>query len=540
MFKKVFKIEPAILNEEQYVLRPDHIPEQDERMKSESDCSDNPLYSDRYLDDTSSHNPRKRKQGRKPKPKPTVGSDVMDELESKTFDRVEIPAGHVLCCACFKSYSTWSALMEHGETAHRRNPPPISVKTHFCKICFRGYLTRRAIKEHREKVQRMVVYECRLCQMRLVNSVKRRTHAQNHDKKANIVTDEVKATLGKLCCAINCNCSFPTDELLMQHAQTVHKFNKIEADIGFNQERPIGCDICHKHFSTEKGLQQHRIRKYLPKRHQCSMCGEKFHSPSDLILHERIHRNERNVPCEVCPKRFYTAQQLKDHMRKHAAIPRFICNLCGKAFKQNKILHAHLLAHEGRLPYVCDVCNKGFRVKNKLTYHMRTHTGERPYPCSHIHVNGFPIFRSNPLDYTPPSPSSSSSSPSATKASNKTARNRRHHTNIIERRNQRERVRVRLVNEAFTRLRQMVPATRSSSKRVSKVKTLKRAVDYIGELRRRLATFESFLLTDVGIGLKSSQSSSSLSARQPRQPASADDLRWKTLPPPNYEPLQSE
>ncbi|XP_062553100.1 achaete-scute homolog 1a-like [Armigeres subalbatus] len=67
---------------------------------------------------------------------------------------------------------------------------------------------------------------------------------------------------------------------------------------------------------------------------------------------------------------------------------------------------------------------------------------------------------------------------------------------LIERRNQRERVRVRAVNEAFARLRQVVPATRFSPKRVSKVKTLKRAVEYIGDLQRRLDTIESMLLND--------------------------------------------
>ncbi|XP_055539819.1 zinc finger protein OZF-like [Wyeomyia smithii] len=375
LFKQAFEVK--LIDLEEFAQQSADLLEDENQIKLE-DYSDNPLDADVFA-----HSTRSKKPGRKPKPKLSVEPDVMDDLEAKTFDRVEIPSGHFVCCACFKSYSTLDALTEHGESTHRKNPPPDSVKRHFCEICFRGYLTRRAIKEHREKVQRMTVYECKICQMRHVNCVKRRNHAHNHDKKANIVTEEIKATLGKLCCAINCNCSFPTDELLMQHARTVHKFNKIEADIGFNQDRPIGCDICHKHFSTEKGLQQHRIRKYLPKRHQCSMCGEKFHSPSDLILHERIHRNEKNVPCEICPKRFYTAQQLKDHIRKHAAVPRFVCNLCGKAFKQNKILHAHLLAHENRLPYVCDVCNKGFRVKNKLTYHMRTHTGERPYPCRH-------------------------------------------------------------------------------------------------------------------------------------------------------------
>lgn len=70
---------------------------------------------------------------------------------------------------------------------------------------------------------------------------------------------------------------------------------------------------------------------------------------------------------------------------------------------------------------------------------------------------------------------------------------------LIERRNQRERVRVRAVNEAFARLRQVVPATRFSPKRVSKVKTLKRALEYIGDLQRRLATFEGMLLVDSSL-----------------------------------------
>lgn len=121
-------------------------------------------------------------------------------------------------------------------------------------------------------------------------------------------------------------------------------------------------------------------------------------------------------------------------------------------------------------------------------------------------------FLSNPTVH-PPSASSSPSSSSSlftSPAPTPTAATTAHHPHqrqrqrggkhtLIERRNQRERVRVRAVNEAFARLRQVVPSARSSSKRVSKVKTLKRAVEYIGDLRRRLATFEGMLLASSGI-----------------------------------------
>lgn len=52
----------------------------------------------------------------------------------------------------------------------------------------------------------------------------------------------------------------------------------------------------------------------------------------------------------------------------------------------------------------------------------------------------------------------------------------------VERRNERERFRVQAVNCAFARLRKMVPAIAMRNKRVSKVKTLQKAIEYIQSL----------------------------------------------------------
>ncbi len=56
-------------------------------------------------------------------------------------------------------------------------------------------------------------------------------------------------------------------------------------------------------------------------------------------------------------------------------------------------------------------------------------------------------------------------------------------THKIEKRNERERYRVQAVNEAFCRLRRLIPAIAARRKRVSKVKTLKKAVQYIIQLQ---------------------------------------------------------
>ncbi|KAJ8976695.1 hypothetical protein NQ317_005912 [Molorchus minor] len=57
---------------------------------------------------------------------------------------------------------------------------------------------------------------------------------------------------------------------------------------------------------------------------------------------------------------------------------------------------------------------------------------------------------------------------------------------VVARRNARERRRVQAVNTAFVRLRKAVPIENTRGKRVSKVKTLQNAIEYIRALQRIL------------------------------------------------------
>lgn len=56
----------------------------------------------------------------------------------------------------------------------------------------------------------------------------------------------------------------------------------------------------------------------------------------------------------------------------------------------------------------------------------------------------------------------------------------------VEKRNARERTRVHTVNEAFTILKVHLPSLRANTKRVSKLKILRTAIDYINGLKNML------------------------------------------------------
>ena len=61
---------------------------------------------------------------------------------------------------------------------------------------------------------------------------------------------------------------------------------------------------------------------------------------------------------------------------------------------------------------------------------------------------------------------------------------------LVEKRNARERRRVEAVNSAFVRLRKSVPMENKRGKRVSKVKVLQRAIDYILAMREAISVHD--------------------------------------------------
>lgn len=60
----------------------------------------------------------------------------------------------------------------------------------------------------------------------------------------------------------------------------------------------------------------------------------------------------------------------------------------------------------------------------------------------------------------------------------------------IEKRNCRERHRVQVINKAFNDLRLAIPSIAYRNKRISKVKTLLKAIEYIVEMEQMLNLFD--------------------------------------------------
>ncbi|XP_054716930.1 achaete-scute homolog 1a-like [Uloborus diversus] len=84
---------------------------------------------------------------------------------------------------------------------------------------------------------------------------------------------------------------------------------------------------------------------------------------------------------------------------------------------------------------------------------------------------------------------------SSAKSSYKHVPHREKPPHLVARRNARERRRVQAVNSAFSRLRKSVP-TENRNKRLSKVKTLHRAIEYIQMLQEMLTKADEELSSD--------------------------------------------
>lgn len=76
----------------------------------------------------------------------------------------------------------------------------------------------------------------------------------------------------------------------------------------------------------------------------------------------------------------------------------------------------------------------------------------------------------------------------------------KHH--VVEKRNARERQRVQTVNSAFIRLRKAIPSENPRGKRISKVKTLKKAIAYIRGLEKLLEEDDYYQSAYIQVSLK--------------------------------------
>ena len=110
-------------------------------------------------------------------------------------------------------------------------------------------------------------------------------------------------------------------------------------------EKPFACYDCHKRFSNESRLANHR----------------------------RTHNNSRPYECVACNKQFNHKGSLTRHMRTHSGDKPHVCHQCGKRFFQPGNLTVHIRTHTGERPFECERCGKRFNHRSSLTVHQRSH-----------------------------------------------------------------------------------------------------------------------------------------------------------------------
>ena len=105
----------------------------------------------------------------------------------------------------------------------------------------------------------------------------------------------------------------------------------------------------------------------------CHDCHKRFSNESRLANHRRTHNNSRPYECIACNKQFNHKGSLTRHMRTHSGDKPHVCNQCGKRFFQPGNLTVHIRTHTGERPFECERCGKRFNHRSSLTVHQRSH-----------------------------------------------------------------------------------------------------------------------------------------------------------------------
>ncbi|XP_037074121.1 zinc finger protein 2-like isoform X2 [Pollicipes pollicipes] len=183
-----------------------------------------------------------------------------------------------------------------------------------------------------------------------------------------------------------CSLSFVDRETLENHCKTHHTYESHKPRKRRRKEKtgPFQCADCDKVYSCRPGLYKHRRREHSgvarSKQRRCDDCGKLFYTESDLARHHRVEARTL-YGCEVCHRSFSDELGLEQHRRTHVTCAPFPCGACRKLFDTVAELSQHYRQHPGLKSIRCDVCREAFLEKAHRAEHFRIHIDEKPFEC---------------------------------------------------------------------------------------------------------------------------------------------------------------
>ena len=225
-----------------------------------------------------------------------------------------------------------------------------------CKLCQKGFGVRSELLNHLKVHKTRNPFKCDICSSVFTSKVMCDMH---------ISSVHTAQTFNPL----------SLDEVL-----NPDESNANSASAWYTDQTKLICKICGLDLVTKQFLEQHLLKHFEARPHQCDLCGKSFKSSSHLREHERSHKKPL-FNCEQCGKTFLSNSKLNRHMRVHTGEKPFDCNVCGQTFRTTGNAKRHMRTHNESERFECLVCKKRMSTRGALKSHNRIHSGEMPYKC---------------------------------------------------------------------------------------------------------------------------------------------------------------
>ncbi|XP_055588856.1 zinc finger protein 91-like [Uranotaenia lowii] len=321
---------------------------------------------------------------------------IAQRIKFDNFEYLEIDGDR--CCGCNFIAESRDDLIKHSKEEHSHAYYPDNSYT--CPTCYHKFATSEKLAKHIEYYSFCDIFLCSFCNESFVQ----KGHLKNHIKKHNEeIEKSAKPKVTRIrsrkrstapvpsmhnCCFVRCWATFQTEELLMEHVQTLHECKRRENELSrpADSGTEMVCSVCQRLFESKDKLLYHQAYKQNRDELSCEHCDRRFFRITHLTNHLQREHNQQSPEhkCEICGKAFLKLGVLKNHRKIHDPFEAVPCiePTCQFVFRDEALMKRHVRnVHSSVMAWECKFCPKKVRTKEALDLHERCHTGEKPFPC---------------------------------------------------------------------------------------------------------------------------------------------------------------